>query len=101
DRPSAMTLVHDEAIYVHDGRQYHVDLLDWEELKAYVRPVDVDYSTDANLAVDLKVLEEFAGIDRPAVHAHGEVAVTFLATIFKKMRLHTHENIGWGKLRLP
>lgn len=34
DRPSAMTLLHDEAIYIHDGRQYHVDYLDWEELKA-------------------------------------------------------------------
>src|SRR5690606_37752406 len=26
---------------------------------------------------------------------------TYLATIFKKIRLHTHENIGWGKIRLP
>jgi DEAD/DEAH box helicase domain-containing protein len=98
DRPSAMTLIHDEAIYVHDGRQYHVDHLDWEELKAYVRPVDVDYYTDAHLAVDLKVIEEW---DAQQATAHGEVAVTFLATLFKKIRLHTHENIGWGKIRLP
>ena len=108
DRPSAMTLVHDEAIYVHDGRQYHVDRLDWEELKAYVRPVDVDYYTDANLAVDLRVLrEEDARAARPgagpagATQAHGEVAVTYLATLFKKIKLHTHENVGWGKIRLP
>ena len=108
DRPSAMTLVHDEAIYVHDGRQYHVDRLDWEELKAYVRPVDVDYYTDANLAVDLRVLrEEDASAARPgagpagATQAHGEVAVTYLATLFKKIKLHTHENVGWGKIRLP
>src|SRR3546814_887924 len=59
DRPSAMTLLHTEAIYMHDGRQYHVDLLDWEELKAYVRPVDVDYYTDAHLSVDLKVMDEW------------------------------------------
>lgn len=98
DRPSAMTLLHDEAIYIHDGRQYHVDRLDWEELKAYVRPVEVDYYTDANLAVDLRVLNE----DRAeGDSAAGQVAVTFLATIFKKIRLHTHENIGWGKIRLP
>jgi len=98
DRPSAMTLVHDEAIYVHDGRQYHVDRLDWGELKAYVRPVDVAYYTDAHLAVDLKVIEEWDARD---ASAHGEVAVTYLATLFKKIRLHTHENIGWGKIRLP
>lgn len=103
DRPSAMTLVHDEAIYVHDGRQYHVDHLDWEELKAYVRPVDVDYYTDGHLAVDLKVIGEWdaEGGAAAVVRGHGEVAVTYLATLFKKIRLHTHENIGWGKIRLP
>ena len=103
DRPSAMTLVHDEAIYVHDGRQYHVDYLDWEELKAYVRRVDVDYYTDGHLAVDLKVIDEWDVTPpiRGVVRGHGEVAVTYLATLFKKIRLHTHENIGWGKIRLP
>ncbi len=101
DRPSAMTLLHDEAIYMHDGRQYHVDRLDWEELKAYVRPVDVDYYTDAQLAVDLKVIEEFATRDAPALHGFGGVAVTYLATLFKKLKLETRENIGWGKIRLP
>jgi len=98
DRPSAMTLLHDEAIYLHDGRQYHVDQLDWEELKAYVRPVDVDYYTDAHLAVDLRVLNEDA-VDGDG--GYGQVAVTYLATLFKKIRLHTHENIGWGKIHLP
>ena len=101
DRPSAMTLVHDEAIYVHDGKQYHVDYLDWEELKAYVRPVDVDYYTDAQLAVDLRVLDEWERTEDGPPVAHGEVAVTYLATLFKKIKLWTHENIGWGKIRLP
>ncbi|MCC6236104.1 MAG: DEAD/DEAH box helicase [Dehalococcoidia bacterium] len=101
DRPSAMTLVHDEAIYVHDGVQYHVDRLDWEELKAYVRHVDVDYYTDAQLAVDLKVLEEWDGEHGTARRGHGEVAVTYLASIFKKIKLYSHENVGWGQILLP
>ena len=101
DRPAAMTMVHDEAIYMHDGRQYHVDRLDWEELKAYVRPVDVDYYTDAHVAVDLKVIDEWQAERAPLLRGHGEVAVTYLATIFKKIKLYTHENVGWGKIRLP
>ena len=31
-------LVHEKAIYIHEGVQYHVDRLDWEEHKAYVTP---------------------------------------------------------------
>ena len=49
---AAPTLVHENAIYLHESRQYHVDRLDWEERKAYVHPVDVDYYTQAELARD-------------------------------------------------
>jgi DEAD/DEAH box helicase domain-containing protein len=102
DRPSAPLLIHDEAIYMHGGQQYHVERLDWEQKKAYVRPVDVDYYTDANLAVDLKVLEASAeASDGGCRRCHGDVAVTFLATIFKKIKLDTQENVGWGKIYLP
>ncbi len=98
DRPSAATMLHDEAIYLHLGRQYEVLRLDWEEKKAYVRAVDADYYTDANLAVRLNVLDEFG---RAGERAWGEVSVTYLATIYKKIKLDTHENVGWGKIRLP
>jgi len=102
DRPSAPLLIHDEAIYMHGGQQYHVDRLDWHEKKAYVRPVNVDYYTDANLAVDLKVLEATAEVsDGACRRCHGDVAVTYLATIFKKIKLDTQENVGWGKIHLP
>ena len=37
DTFSAMTLLHEEAIYLHQGNQYQVEILDWEEKKAYVR----------------------------------------------------------------
>ena len=102
DRLGAATMLHDEAIYMHEGQQYEVVRLDWEEKKAYVRKVDVDYYTDANLAVRLQVLDSFAEETvGGARRAWGEVALTTLATIFKKIKLHTHENVGWGKIRLP
>ena len=47
DFPSALTSVHEKAIYIHGGQQYHVEHLDFKERKAYVKRVDVDYYTDA------------------------------------------------------
>jgi len=101
DRFSAPMLVHEEAVYIHEGRQYQVERLDFEENKAYVRQVDVDYYTDANLAVDLRVLDVFDSAADGLERARGEVSVTALATIFKKIKLHTHENVGSGHIRLP
>jgi len=98
DLPSAPAFVHEDAIYIHLGQQYHVDRLDWDERKAYVRRVDVDYYTDAQIATNVRVLEEFA---RVSGAAHGEVAVTFRPTIYKKLRLTTHENVGFGTIHLP
>ena len=102
DRFSAMTLLHEEAIYLHQGTQYQVELLDWEEKKAFVREVETDYYTDANLAVSLAVLEQ----DRHRTAAageigYGDVSVRAMATIFKKIKFETHENIGSGPISLP
>ncbi|HKC18405.1 MAG TPA: DEAD/DEAH box helicase [Candidatus Dormibacteraeota bacterium] len=124
DQFTAPVLLHEEAVYLHEGAQYHVDRLDWGEKKAYVRPVQVDYYTDALASVTVQVLDTFAGPEgdarggaadglRPEVamagtapplvltRAHGEVKVTSLASMFKKIRFHTHENIGAGPIHLP
>ncbi|MGM0839822.1 MAG: DEAD/DEAH box helicase [Bacillota bacterium] len=102
DRFSAMTLLHDEAIYLHQGVQFQVEELDWEEKKAYVREVDVDYFTDANLAVQLRVLEtDKIRTGESYDVAYGDVTVQAMATIFKKIKFDTHENIGSGPIHLP
>lgn len=102
DRFSAMTLLHEEAIYLHQGIQYQVEKLDWEEKKAFVSEVDVDYFTDANLAVQLRVLEEDKSrVNGPIEIGYGDVTVQAMATIFKKIKFETHENIGSGPIHLP
>lgn len=102
DTYSAMTLLHEEAIYMHQGTQFQVEKLDWEEKKAYVREVEVDYFTDANLAVELKVLSE----DKSAQYesttvSYGDVGLLAIPTIFKKIRFNTHDNIGSGPISIP
>jgi DEAD/DEAH box helicase domain-containing protein len=101
DQFAAQTLLHDQAIYLHEGQQYHVDKLDWAEKKAYVRPVNVDYYTDADRAASVQALEAFESVPGDIWRAHGEVQVTSLATIFKKVRYYTHESIGAGPIDLP
>lgn len=101
DRFTVPMLLHQYAIYLHEGRQYQVEELDFDDKKAYVREVDVDYYTDANLTVTMKVLDVFR--EKPGVMAKaaGEVLVSSIVTLFKKMKLDTQENLGWGPVTLP
>ncbi|HEY3248134.1 MAG TPA: DEAD/DEAH box helicase [bacterium] len=101
DLASAPGRVHEDAIYMHLAQQYHVERLDWDQRKAHVKRVDVDYYTQAEIAVGLSVLDETQTAAGPIPRAHGEVVVTYRATIFKKLKLYTQENIGWGKINLP
>ncbi len=110
DRFAAPMLVHEQAIYLHESKQFQVERLDWQNAKAYVREVKVDYYTDAGLAVRIRVIDEFdrqeAGPGNARSRgsfdlAHGEVLVSALATVYKKLTMYTHENVGWGKIHLP
>jgi DEAD/DEAH box helicase domain-containing protein len=119
DFSSALTTVHPKAIYIHQGQQYQVERLDFEARKAYVKPVNVDYYTDAIRYTQVRVLE-IAEQDRvagPAVRcqdsggvhrtpetgarAHGDVLVRSQVVGFKKIKFFTNENVGAGKLELP
>jgi DEAD/DEAH box helicase domain-containing protein len=102
DQFTAPVLLHEEAVYLHEGAQFHVERLDWEEKKAYVHPVEVDYYTDALASVSVRVLDTFGGPDGQGMsRSHGELKITSLASMFKKIRFHTHENIGSGPIHLP
>jgi DEAD/DEAH box helicase domain-containing protein len=59
DFSSALTTVHEKAIYIQDGTQYHVERLDYDDRKAYVHRVDSEYYTDAISYSKIKILETF------------------------------------------
>lgn len=112
DFSSALTTVHEKAIYLHGGEQYHVEHLDFKERKAYVKRVDVDYYTDAIRYTQVRVLEVadnaqslLDGTQRATSlhhsHAHGDVLVRSQVVGFKKIKFFTNENVGAGKLELP
>ena len=102
DRFTVPMLLHKHAIYMHEGRQYQVEELDFDDKKAYIREVDVGYYTDADLTTSLKVLDEFESEPLGLLSRHrGEVLVSSIVTLFKKIRFDTHENLGWGPVTLP
>lgn len=102
DYYSAPTFIHNDAIYIHQGRQYYIDNLDWERRMAFCHEVESDYYTDAETKTDIHVLEKFqekAFCD--AAVAGGEINVRNKTIMFKKIKFNTHENLGWGKINLP
>ena len=102
DFSSALTTVHEKAIYLHGGEQYHVEHLDFKERKAYVKRVDVDYYTDAIRYTQVRVLE-IASTQHASdsSHSQGDVLVRSQVVGFKKIKFFTNENVGAGKLELP
>jgi DEAD/DEAH box helicase domain-containing protein len=101
--PTALTTLHEKAIYLHEARQFHVERFDYDERKAYVRRVNCDYFTDAIDYTQVQVLQEFDGseIRSAARRCHGEVRVTRQIVGFKKIKFYTLENVGAGKLSMP
>ncbi len=112
----AFTTIHEGAIYMVQSEQYHVDRLDWERRKAFVRRVESEYYTDALSYAQVKVLQVLreAEVRRDVLGAqdvvpaplpvpceYGEVQVVRKAVGYKKIKFYTQENLGWGEIALP
>ena len=98
DFGSATSTLHEKAVYFVEGQQHQVDRFDFEARKAYVSRVECDYYTDAVTYTKVTILDEF---DVDAARSHGEVHVVSRVVGFKKIKFHTHENVGSGELDLP
>ena len=102
DRPSAKEMIFPQAIYLHRDRQFIVLELNLQERRCLVEEREVNFYTDAVVKTDLKVLHEdrrFAGPGCALVL--GDVLVRTQVSRFKKLKFHTHENIGYGEVALP
>jgi DEAD/DEAH box helicase domain-containing protein len=102
DRPSAKELIFANAIYMHRGNQYVVQNLDIENRRCYVEASRVNYYTDAVVKTDIKILQEDSREDRDGIMLIlGDILVRSQVAKFKKLRFHTHENVGYGDIHLP
>lgn len=102
DWRSTHTMLHEQAIYQHDGKQFQVERLDFENHKAFVRPVEPDYYTDAMTYTKVTVMSRAQDeTQRTCEMGAGEVSVIERVVGYKKIKFHTHENVGYGDVRLP
>jgi DEAD/DEAH box helicase domain-containing protein len=104
DWRSAHTMLHEQAIYQHDGDCWQVERFDYDNHKAFVRRVDPDYWTDAMTYTNVSIIEESA--TGPVGSSSfsggwGEVAIVEKVVGYKKIKFYTHENSGYGDVRLP
>jgi DEAD/DEAH box helicase domain-containing protein len=102
DRPSAMFFIHEGAVYGHQGETYVIETLDYENRKAIARRTDTDYFTEAETETTLRILhvDEETAYDTHTL-VRGDVEVTTQATVYKKIRFYTRENVGAGEIDLP
>jgi DEAD/DEAH box helicase domain-containing protein len=102
DHSSAAVTLYEGAIYLVQAAPWQVEKLDWVGRKAYVRETNADYYTDAIDYTKVKPLDEFDTEEyATAKAAHGEVHVVRRVAGYKKIRYYTHENVGYGQVRLP
>ncbi len=102
DRETAPILVYPGAIYLHEGRQYQIAALDWEQGIADATPTEVDFYTEPMSVTDTQIMAEIGSdVLGDVLAAHGTVTVANRAVGYRIIKRYTHENLGMGEINLP
>jgi DEAD/DEAH box helicase domain-containing protein len=108
DRAGSIVTVHEGAIYQVEGETWKIERFDYKNRRAYARAVESDYFTDAQTETEVRVLRLEERRSRTGPDGgedlnlwRGEVHVTTLATLYKKIRFYTRENVGSEDIVLP
>jgi DEAD/DEAH box helicase domain-containing protein len=102
DELSAFEQVHPEAVYMHEGETYLVSDLNLDERAAYIHKADLDYFTQSITETKVKIDQaEQAKKWRVSKVEFGDVTVTSLTFMFRKIKFYERDSIGFGKISLP
>ena len=102
DEISALAQLHDHAVYLHAGETYFVNELDLDQKIARVQRRDLDYYTQSVQTSQIRIdrteeTRDWSG----ATLGFGDVTVTTSIPMFKKIRFHSRDSLGFEKLHLP
>lgn len=102
ERASAPQLLHEGAIYLHEGQSHRVEQLDLTQNVAVVSPVMVDYYTQASADTQIEVLATHEERSTPHLRiAYGDLLVQSQVVGFRRIRRYTHEHLGTYPLDYP
>ncbi|MEM7262033.1 MAG: DEAD/DEAH box helicase, partial [Planctomycetota bacterium] len=102
DYVAGMLSLYEQAVYIHRTETHLVERMDYVNKIVHIRKKETGYYTQALCQKQVTVRDEWERreIDGGQLSL-GEVDVITHITGFKKVRFHTLENIGYGKLDLP
>jgi len=102
DEVSALSQLHDHAVYLHGGETYFVNRLDLTEKIAFVERRDLDYYTQSVQSSQIRIDETGEENSfRGAAMGFGDVTVTTTIPMFRKIRFHSRDSLGFEQLELP
>jgi DEAD/DEAH box helicase domain-containing protein len=102
DAESVPFETHKHAVYLHDADTYMVKKLDLENKIVFVERKRLDYYTRA--MSDASILVDETEDERPWLKNtvyFGDVTVTTVIPMFKKVKFYNRDSIGYEKLSLP
>jgi DEAD/DEAH box helicase domain-containing protein len=102
DDASSRWMVHPHAIYIHLGREFEVTDLDLERHVALMKPVDVDYYTEAVQKITIEMITQLKQSSiLGGTRNYGEILVTGQVVGYRRIRWGSMEILGDGSLDLP
>lgn len=102
DEASAFMQVHPGAIYLHNEETYFVQALDVEKKIAYVEKEDTDYYSQSITEVKIKIEEKELEKQWHENRIYwGDLSVTSVTFMFKKIKFGSRDSLGFGTLDLP
>jgi DEAD/DEAH box helicase domain-containing protein len=102
DESGAFMQLHPGAVYMHHGETYFVDGLDVKKKIVKVQKEDTDYYTQSITEVKITVEHEELKKEWNMSEVYwGDLSVTSLTYMFKKVKFGGRDSLGFGALDLP
>ena len=102
DEVSALAQLHTHAVYLHGAETYFVEVLDFDKKIAFVTKRDLDYYTQSIQVSKIRIDEiEEEREWRKSTVGFGDVTVTTTIPMFKKIKFHSRDCLGFEELEMP